>query len=396
MTATVRRSCGRCAACAAGAPDAGITGAYLEPDVGSSTHCPVPAHRQNACIAARAPIRSAPVPRGATAPTRDGRPVRYRPLLRRVLLVNTAVLTLSCLVTILVFSPGTLSSLVAIKELAIFSVSLLAMLVLNRGLLAGLFSPLERITAAMRRADPLKPGERVPVPDRASEASDVAVAFNDMVERLEDERRASARRALSAQEDERLRIARELHDEVGQQLTALLLQLTSARRGADSGSAPALGEAQQLAREAFEDVRRVAQELRPEALEDLGLTSALAALGERFGQRTGLQVAQQVDPVLPPLSAEEELVIYRVAQEALTNVVRHAGVDRAELTLRVLDGTLRLTVSDDGGGFEPAIVPSNGLLGMRERALLVTGDLTVRSAPGEGTEIRLELPLNPR
>jgi two-component system, NarL family, sensor histidine kinase UhpB len=119
----------------------------------------------------------------------------------------------------------------------------------------------------------------------------------------------------------------------------------------------------------------------------------LAALVERLSRQSELRVEPQLQPVLPPLAAEEELVIYRVAQEALTNVLRHAGCDRAELTLRVSGDALVLDVQDDGRGFDPGTVTANGLLGMRERALLVGARLDVRSRPGHGTLVRLSLPL---
>jgi two-component system sensor histidine kinase UhpB len=270
--------------------------------------------------------------------------------------------------------------------------SLVVMLAVNRVLLARELAPLERVTAAMRRADPLA-RERVSVPERPSEASELAVAFNAMAERLEDERRDSTRRALSAQEGERLRIARELHDEIGQRLTALLLRLTSARRLAGPELEPIVAEAYGLARGSLDDVRRVARELRPEALDDLGLPSALAALAERLSRQSELRVEPQVQPVLPPLTAEEELVVYRVAQEALTNVLRHAGCDRADLTLRVIADALVLDVGDEGRGFDPGTVTANGLLGMRERALIVGAHLDIRSRPGHGTLVRLSLPL---
>ena len=321
---------------------------------------------------------------------RGGAP--YVSLAWRVFAVNATVLVLSGVVAVAVFSPGTISSPVATKELGIVAVSLVVMLAVNRLLLGRELAPLERVTAAMRRADPLA-RERVSVPDRPSEASELAVAFNAMGERLEDERRESTRRALSAQEGERLRIARELHDEIGQKLTALLLRLTSARRLAGPDVEPILLEAHGLARDSLDDVRRVARELRPEALDDLGLPSALAALVERLSRQSELRVESQLQPVLPPLAAEEELVIYRVAQEALTNVLRHAGCDRAVLTLRVSDDALVLDVRDEGRGFDPGTVTANGLLGMRERALLVGARLDVRSRPGHGTLVRLSLPL---
>ena len=318
---------------------------------------------------------------------------RYVSLSWRVFAVNAAVLVLSGAVAVVIFSPGTISSPVVTKELLIVVGGLLVMLAVNRLLLARELAPLERVTAAMRRADPLAPGQRVPAPGRASEASDLAVAFNAMAERFEDERRDSTRRALDAQERERTRIARELHDEIGQQLTALLLRLTSARRLAGPDLEPILAEAHGLARGSLDDVRRVARELRPEALDDLGLPSALAALSERLARQAGLRVEHQLQPVLPPLSAEEELVVYRVAQEALTNVLRHAGCDRADMTLRVADDALVLDVRDQGQGFDPAAVTANGLVGMRERALLVGARLEVRSRPGHGTLVRLALPL---
>jgi two-component system sensor histidine kinase UhpB len=319
--------------------------------------------------------------------------LRYRSLTWRVFAVNAVVLVVSGLVAVLVLAPGTISSPVVSKEVAVLVAGLLAMLAINRVWLGRELAPLERVAAAMRRADPLAPGERVPVPGRASEASDLAIAFNAMAERLEDERRSSARRALGAQEGERLRIARELHDEIGQQLTALLLQLTSVRRHAGPELQEALLEAHGLARDSLDDIRRVARELRPEALDDLGLPSALAALAERLAQQAGLRVQRDVQPVLPPLTDEEELVVYRVAQEALTNVLRHAGTDEARMRLQVRGDQLVLDVADSGRGFEPARASATGLLGMRERALLVGGRLEIRSRPGHGTQVRLALPL---
>jgi two-component system, NarL family, sensor histidine kinase UhpB len=318
---------------------------------------------------------------------------RYLSLSWRVFAVNAALLILSGAVAVLVFSPGAISSPVATKETIIVAGTLVVMLVVNRVLLAREVAPLEHVAAAMRRADPLAPGDPLPEPDRPSEASDLALAFNDMTRRLEDERRNSARRALGAQEGERLRIARELHDEVGQQLTALLLQLSSARRHAPDELQPVLSEAHGLARESLDDIRRVARELRPEALDDLGLPSALAALCERLRQQAGLRVERDVPSVLPPLTDEEELVLYRVAQEALTNVLRHAGVDRARLSLAVAGDDLVLEVRDDGRGFQVEHATATGLLGMRERAMLVGGALEVSSRPGHGTSVRLTLPL---
>ena len=213
-----------------------------------------------------------------------------------------------------------------------------------------------------------------------------------MLGRLERERRDSARRALAAQEGERRRIARELHDEIGQALTAVVLQLDRARRGATRTVDDEVGEARETVRASLEEVRGIARRLRPEALDDLGLASALAALTNDLSRRAGVHVERAIAPDIPALDPEDELVIYRVAQEALTNVARHAAASRALLVLGVHDGQVVLEVSDAGAGFERAgALEGSGLLGMRERALLIGAELELRSALGEGTSVRLRL-----
>jgi two-component system, NarL family, sensor histidine kinase UhpB len=260
-----------------------------------------------------------------------------------------------------------------------------AMLVFDLVLLRRTFRPLGRLTAVMRGVDPLRPGERATVDAADPEVAELAAAFNEMLGRLEVERRESARRALAAQEGERRRMARELHDEVGQALTAVILQL-------DRGGPGHIAEARETVRASLEEVRGIVRRLRPEALDDLGLRSALAALTNDMTRRTGLLVERRISPGLPVLDPEEELVVYRVAQEALTNVVRHATTRSARLVLGARDGRVELEVSDDGDGFESDGAPeSAGLLGMRERALLIGAELEVRSAVGEGTSVRLQL-----
>ena len=177
-----------------------------------------------------------------------------------------------------------------------------------------------------------------------------------MLDRVEFERRDSARRALAAQEGERRRIARELHDEVGQVLTAVVLQLDRVQRGVDARQRSEVEEAREAVRGSLEDVRAIARRLRPEALDDLGLSSALAVLTNEVGRHAGLRVERTVAPDLPLLSPEEELVVYRVAQEALTNAVRHGGARRAWVVLRAIDGAVELAVRDDGSGFDAAVV----------------------------------------
>jgi two-component system sensor histidine kinase UhpB len=219
----------------------------------------------------------------------------------------------------------------------------------------------------------------------------VTETFNEMVERLEAERRESAGRALAAQEGERLRIAQELHDEVGQKLTAVMLQLDGLSR---TETASAVVEAREGVRESLEDVRMIARRLRPEALDDLGLGSALAALTNSLARAGGMTIARRIDRSLPPMQADAELVVYRVAQEALTNVLRHADCAEARLELRRLDGAVQLEVADRGTGFDPARVSeSAGIRGMRERALLAGAALDIESRPAVGTTVRLRVPI---
>jgi two-component system, NarL family, sensor histidine kinase UhpB len=308
----------------------------------------------------------------------------------RVFATNAAVLVVATLV--LVLTPLTVSFPIALAELVALVGGLAAMLALNLVLLRRAFGPLGRLTVVMRGVDPLRPGERAAIEAADPEVAELTAAFNDMLGRLEAERRDSARRALAAQEHERRRIARELHDEIGQALTAVVLQLDHVRRGESAGMRDEVAQAREAVRSSLEEVRGIAGRLRPEALDDLGLSSALAALTNDMTRRTRLPVERSIAPGLPPLAPDEELVIYRVAQEALTNVVRHAAAHRADLVLSVRDGCVELVVRDDGDGFDPrSAIEGAGLLGMRERAVLIGAALDVTGGAGQGTSVRLRL-----
>jgi two-component system sensor histidine kinase UhpB len=246
----------------------------------------------------------------------------------------------------------------------------------------------------MRRHDPLSPGERVPV-DGEPDVAALAQAFNEMLDRLETERRESARFALRVLEDERNRIARELHDEVGQTLTGVMLQVEGLAAKIPKDLREQLEELRETARSGTEEVRRISRQLRPEALEDLGLQSALAALATAFGEQAGVNVRRQLEPSVS-LSQEQELVVYRVAQEALTNVARHAEATQVELRLDRARTRAVLTVRDDGRGIHPGALPSSrGIRGMRERAMLIGAQLEIDSSPDRGTAINLSIPLGP-
>jgi two-component system sensor histidine kinase UhpB len=314
------------------------------------------------------------------------------PLFWQVFGTNVAVLVLAFLG--LVFAPVTVSVPPHATELIVLFVGLSVMLVINAVLLRRAFQPLDHLADTMRRHDPLSPGERVRV-EGGPVVSALAETFNEMLDRLEFERRDSARRALLVQEGERRRIARELHDEVGQTLTGVMLQVEGLATAVPEGLRDQLDELRETARLGTEDVRRIARRLRPEALEDLGLQSALAALATSFGEQAHIRVNRHLEPPRLPLSEEEELVIYRVAQEAMTNVARHAEASAVDLRLERSDSRIVLTVRDDGRGLPTvAQASSHGIRGMRERAMLIGAELAITPAPGHGTEVRLSIPLD--
>lgn len=314
------------------------------------------------------------------------------PLLWRVFLTNALVLVIAT--GLLAVAPVTVSVPVAWTELVVLACGTVALLVLDLLLLGPAFRPLHLLAQAMRDIDPLRPGRRAPVVG-GPDLRELARTFNEMLDRLETERRESARQALRVQEGERQRVARELHDEVGQTLTAMILQIESLAAATPPELRAELDELRETARLGAEDVRRIAVRLRPEALEDLGLQSALWALTTSFGEHSGVQVDRRLDRVAP-LSEEQELVLYRVAQEALTNVVRHAGATRVEVAVEQQDGQVVLRVCDDGRGLPRDVDSrSTGIRGMQERAMLIGADLRVADAEGGGTEVVLRVPVEP-
>jgi two-component system, NarL family, sensor histidine kinase UhpB len=313
----------------------------------------------------------------------------YPRLFWRIFIANAAVLTLACAAAVVVLSPA-----VALEELGILAGAVAIMVAVNLVVTRRIVAPLEELVALMRRVDPLVLGERVRVSGRPSEATELAQAFNAMLARLEQERAQSTRRALEAQESERLRVAQELHDEIGQNLTAALLQLGRIGKRAPEELRAELSQAAETVRDNLDDLRRIAQRLRPQELDELGLASALAHFSDRLSEQAGLLIARRFEQDLPELGYEEELVIYRVAQEALTNVVRHAQASRAELVLERAPDRLILRVGDDGRGLVDDVrAGAGGILGMRERAALIGAKLSIEPRAPHGTEVALHVPL---
>jgi two-component system sensor histidine kinase UhpB len=311
-------------------------------------------------------------------------------LFMRVLLANAAVLAIATL--LLLFSPIEISFPVTNTQAVILVTGFVVSVILNMLLLRGVVAPLRRLTATMRSVEPLHPGRRLTIRGADADVAALAAAFNDMLDRLETERRESGRQALLAQESERQRIARELHDEVGQVLTSVVLELEHAARQAADPEATQLADAREAVRRSLEDVRRIARELRPEVLDDLGLQSALRSLCTAAAAHDDLHVERRFE-LRDAVSPEVELVVYRVAQESLTNVMRHAGASEVLVALRNVDGGLRLVVRDNGCGLRTYADVGAGITGMQERALHVGGRLTVAPASAGGTEVRLDIPL---
>jgi two-component system sensor histidine kinase UhpB len=331
-----------------------------------------------------------------TPAEKPGSSRQRRPSIARQALVSSSLL-LALIFVLLIVTPVTVSAPIRASEIVVLVLAFIALLALNVVRIRRAFAPLRTFAAQMEQVD-LRHPELAQI-GGSSESQELAAftdAFNAMLERLADERRAGSRAALLAQERERLRIARALHDEAGQNLTAVILEIERAAAQGPESERDRMAELATELQSTLDEIRRISRELRPEALDDLGLINALIALSTRAARQGDLQIERHLSEELPPLSSEQELVIYRVAQEALTNVLRHAEASHCVIELRSNDGRIDLTVSDDGRGM-PSIIEGEaiGIEGMRERALLAGGSLAVEPGDGAGTIVRLSVPLEP-
>ena len=314
-------------------------------------------------------------------------------LLTQVLAVN------ALLITATVFAASVAASLhpepfIERKRFLVLVAALMAMVLLNGWLLRRRFAPLEELINAMERLDFGGRDTRARIPTaNVEEVVRLHQAFDRMLERLEAERARTANAVLQAQEAERARLARDLHDEANQALTGVLLRLEATAQHAPTDLRAELRETQAVATRAMGELVRLARELRPIALDDLGLGAALRTQVSEFGRRAGLETTLVLPPGgLDELDADEQLVVYRVVQEGLSNVAQHAGARSVRVDVECREDGTVVRVADDGEGFADA-APTNGLglTGMRERAVLAGGRLDVSSAPGVGTTIELRL-----
>jgi signal transduction histidine kinase len=260
---------------------------------------------------------------------------------------------------------------------------------------AGLFVPLivrDRAIGMIVAYDKLGPDPRFSDADqRISEAfANRAALAIELSMRVG---RESVRALLEGQELERRRLARELHDETGQALASILLTLKALEKQV---GAEALVELREAVASALGDVRRLTVELRPPALDDFGLEAALERLTVMVAERSGITIELSVAAAPRPLSPEQETALYRIVQEALTNIVKHAGARSVSIIVAHADGVVRTVVEDDGAGFIPGDVREGalGLVGMRERVHLMGGHFEVHSALGRGTTLVAELPVD--
>lgn len=276
-------------------------------------------------------------------------------------------------------------------QFVLLAMTMILVLLGNFMLLRRRFDPLERLIAEVESIDPAHP-TRLSAEGGPEEIERLAASFQRLIDRIEAERDRTGRLVLRAQEAERKRIARDLHDEANQALAAITLRLEALAHDAPPDLATELVATKRLANQAMQELLGLARQLRPAALDDHGLEAALGTQVRRFREQTGIRAELRTDGALDRLGDDAQLVVYRVAQEALTNVARHSDAETVAVDLSAAPGGVELRVADDGRGFASAGSDGLGLEGMAERARLVGGELDVRSAPGAGTRVTLRVP----
>src|SRR3954449_740864 len=320
---------------------------------------------------------------------------------RRESLVGQVVAVNVLLVVAVVFAASATAGLdLAVNDerlrFGALAISIVLLLIINMILLRRRFSPLETLIARLEEIDPAQPTTQFVVPrTTVEEVERLATTFRRLLRRIEDERRRSGRLVLRAQEEERRRLARDLHDEVNQALTAILLRLQALSEDAPPELTEDIAQLKTLVNQAMEELLRLARQLRPAALDDMGLIAAIEGQIARFSEQTGIQAVLHHEGTPEAISEDQQTVIYRVVQEALSNTAQHSGATYVDFELRVFPSHgVELRVRDNGQGFDVATGPDGGigLSGMAERARLVGGELTVTSSPGSGTRVRLYIP----
>jgi two-component system sensor histidine kinase UhpB len=316
--------------------------------------------------------------------------LKSRTLLAQVLAVNLLLVAATALVVTI--GIGTEAGFGG-RDFLVLGLAMVASLLGNWLLLRRRFQPLDELISAMEEMDVAVPPSRsLARRFDSDEVRRLKLAFGRMIARLEAERRGARRAAIQAQERERRRVAQDLHDEVNQALTAVSLRLQASVEHAPPELRDELLETKRLTGQAMSELLALSRQLRPAVLDDHGLLPALQSQVRDYGEQTGIETSFTLNGAVTALTPEQQLVVYRVTQESLNNVIQHAGARSVDVMLEFGERT-RLVVRDDGTGFDPG--RSNGglgLSGMRERALLIGGTLAIRSARGQGTTIELTIP----
>lgn len=317
---------------------------------------------------------------------------RHDSLIGQITAANVVLVTLTLVAAVLV--GGLDHSADDRLQLLVLALVIVLTFCVNLWMLQRRFAPLEHLIDQIERIDPSERSTFELAGDPVEEIDRLAQSFRLLLQRVDDERRRSGKLVLRGQEEERRRVARDLHDEVNQALTAILLRLEALAIDIPSERAGEVAELKRLANQTMDELLNLARQLRPTALDDHGLQSAIEAQVQGFEERSGIraQLETSGDPAL--LDEEKQTVIYRVAQEALANAGRHAHAHSVALSLDVDGEAAELRIRDDGVGFDPVAARGDGLGldGMAERARLVGGELDLRSSPGSGTELTLRVP----
>ncbi|HYB25696.1 MAG TPA: sensor histidine kinase [Solirubrobacteraceae bacterium] len=317
--------------------------------------------------------------------------MKSRSLLFQVLSVNLLLVAGTTVVAAIALDHRAASD-VRGREMIVLGLALVATLLGNWLLLRRRFTPLDRLITAMEQIDLATPDRQLLTSNwiDSADTKRLAAAINRMLARLEAARREAGRAAIQAQERERRRIAQDLHDEVNQALTAVSLRLQASIEHAPGPLRRELNETKRLAGQAMEELLALARQLRPAVLDDHGLLPALHSQVRDFSDQTGIRASFDVRGPVARLTPEQQLVVYRVTQESLSNVAQHSGAHKVVVELSFIGRTV-LRINDDGRGFVSRRDGGLGLSGMRERALLVGGHLSIWSAQGQGTRVELTL-----
>ncbi len=235
-----------------------------------------------------------------------------------------------------------------------------------------------------------------------TQADQLASAFNLVLEALDEAARQRASQIINAQEQERQRIARELHDETSQVLTSLLISLAVLEESFESPEArERIADTRSLAHSTLRAIRNLSIDLRPSALDDLGLLPALRWYVKEYHKKCSIEVEFHASGLKERLPAEMETALYRIVQESLTNTARHANASRVRISLKGTDNAIKATIIDNGSGFDYEALLKNpgegrglGVAGMQERALLLNGTLQIDSEMGKGTKVVVYIPLS--